>query len=155
MENKNRQLGSMAFLTAALLMFAAFHFLPGFSSKKGGWVIWPQIGELILHPTTLSGMGWQEAIIVAAFLNFSFLIMVSPFLKSVWPKSRWAWGGAVIFSGLSAVAFLGIYLTIAFDDGTTPPGEGGWCLLLAPAVNFMGLLIARPEFRPRSSNLFQ
>ena len=155
MENKNRQLVSMAFLIAALLMFAAFHFLPGFSSTKGGWVIWPQIGELILHPKTLSGLGWQEAIIVAAFLNFSFLIVVSPFLKNVWPKSRWAWGGAVIFSGLSTVAFLGVYLMIAFDDERTPPGDGGWCLLLAPAANFIGLLIAKPEFRARSSNPFQ
>lgn len=155
MGNKNRQHVSTVILTAALLMFAGFHFLPGLNSKTGGWEIWPQIGDLIIHPSRLQHMGGQEATIVAAFLNFSFLIVVSPFLKSVWPKSRWAWGGATIFSGLSAAAFLFVYLVETADDTDQSLGPGGWCLLVAPFMNFIGLLIAKPAYRARSSNPFQ
>ena len=85
------------------------------------------------------------AIGLASFLNFSLLIVVSPILKNVWPKSRLAWWGAVIFSGLAAAGFWAmLYQGTGFN-----PDLGGWCLLLAPVLNFIGLLLARPQWLER------
>ncbi|MEO7340988.1 MAG: hypothetical protein ABI073_08935 [Luteolibacter sp.] len=95
----------------------------------------------------------KEAVILASFLNFSFLIVVSPFLKNVWPKSRLAWWGAVIFSGSAAVVFWLMYFLSVADSGHL--GVGGCGLMAAPVFNFIGLLLARGGCSLRSPMSFE
>lgn len=155
MENKNRQHASTAILIAALLMFVGFHFFQGFGFTKHGWEAWVEIGRLTQNPRQLMDMHWHERMRLAAFLNFSLLIVASPFLKNVWPKSRLVWGAAVFFSGLAATPFLLVYAIGSIGIPGHRPGVGGVCLLLAPVTNLVGLLLAMPKFRPRSSTPFQ
>lgn len=151
MENSKQQLVSMGFLIAALSSFVAFHLLLGFGNEERGWHVWPDLWRVVQDPKSLDA---KNAVIWASFLNFSLLIVVSPFLKNVWPKSLWAWWGAVIFSGLAGAAFWVMYFVTDFISGASPPGVGGWCLMTAPIFNFVGLLLARggsPEHDPVSS----
>ena len=147
----NRTL-SMAFLIASLGLFVAFHFLPGFGHPESGWRVWQGVWrELRNMNFTFSGSGSAETILLVSFLNFSLLIVGAPFLKSVWPKSRLAWCLAVSFSGLAAGGFLVMYCV---SGSKSNPGTGGWCLLFAPVLNFVGLLLARPQWLKKSGNPF-
>jgi len=135
MDNKGRQTVSFALLCVALSLFVTFHFTDAFS-HEWGWRVWPDLWRVAQHPKSLDS---KLAVILASFLNFSFLIVVSPFLKNVWTKSLLAWWGAVTFSGLAGVVFWVMY----FLGSVAPSAVGGWCLMLAPIFNFSGLLLAR------------
>lgn len=138
---------SLALLIAALLVFGAFHFLPGFETENKGWNAWVDLWHLMSSPEELAEP--LLAVAVASFLTFTLLIAASPFLGNVWLKSRFAWWLAVIFSGLAAAGF---WIGVFGDGGLDPnPGPGGWCLLTAPMLNFAGLLMARRNgLRPDS-----
>lgn len=129
---------SFGFLVTALLLFVAFNLLPGFK-ETAGWTVWPDLWN---QAQDLKSWDARGAVMIAAFLSFSFLILVSPFLGSVWRKSRWALGGTLIFSGLSGGAFWLMYcIGIMGDHDVASPAAGGWCLLAAPLFNFLGLLL--------------
>lgn len=143
-ETQSRQLISKAFLIAALVLFVTWHFLPCFDDPEQGWHVWPSIWRTLLDPESLTHNP-QAAIAIASILNFSLLILVSPFLMQVWSKSPLAWWFATIFSGLAAAGFWGIFV-IAGEAQS--PHLGGWCVLLAPLLNFFGLLLARGKKPP-------
>jgi hypothetical protein len=148
MKSDRQRILSMAFLIAALGLFVAFHFLPGFGQPECGWNVWHDVWRELRHMNfTFSGSGSAGTFVLVSFLNFSLLIVGAPFLKSVWPKSRLAWCLAVSFSGLAAGGFLAMYCV---SGSTSKPGAGGWCLLLAPVLNFVGLLLARPQWLKKS-----
>jgi hypothetical protein len=127
-------------LTSALALFVAFHFLPMEAEFRiPGWRIWPDLVAILLHPNRAGNepLVW---IAIASFLNFSLLITASPFLGQVWRKSRIAWWLAVIFSGLSAIGIWAFYLT---SPTNAPLLLGFGFILIAPILNFIGLLLAR------------
>lgn len=129
-------------LVAALVLFVAFHFLPGFQ-EKAGWVVWHQLFELLsmlLESPDSSFLEPTGAVAIASFLTFSLLIVTSPFLTEVWRKSRLAWWFAMSFSGLTTVGFSAMIL---LENSNSNLEAGGWCLLVAPWLNFMGLILAR------------
>ncbi len=130
---------SIALLVAALLLFVAFHFLPGFETEEVGWSVWRDLWKVMLEPQQLNDP--QSAVLIASFLTFSLLIVASPFLTEVWTKSRLAWGFALTFCGLASAGFW----VMIFSDSPSDPEPGGWCLMIAPLLNFAGLLLARGE----------
>lgn len=134
-------MASLGFLVAASLLMAAFHFLSGFG-EVAGWTVWPELWGLAHDLKSLDAQG---SVVIAAFLSFSFLILVSPFLGSIWRKSGWALWGSRVFSGLSGAAFWLMYCVSNTGVGVNPPGAGGWCLLAAPLFNFVGILLAGPK----------
>lgn len=137
-----RSWASLGFLVTALLLFVAYNLLPGFL-ETAGWTVWPDLWN---QAQDLKSWDARGAVVVAAFLSFSFLILVSPFLGSVWRKSGWALWGTLIFSGLSGATFWLMYcIGIMGDHDASPPGAGGWCLMAAPLFNFLGLLLVGPR----------
>ncbi len=136
MKTNVRNLTSLFLLSAAFLAFGAFHFLQSFDQT--GWEIWKEVWSLALDPSELADP--LTAIAVASFLMFAVLIVSSPFLISVFPKSRIAWWMAAGSSGLAAVGF---WMIVFQGEGPKNLGPGGWCLLFAPWLNFAGLLAAR------------
>ena len=132
------QLLSKVSLSAALGLFIAFHFLHGFGNPEQGWTVWKDIADLFRDSWEQLGEP-QLAIVVASFLMFSLLLVTSPFLGAVWRKSLLAWSVATASSGLAALGFWTMILVIA----PTTYGSGGICLMLAPLLNFAGLMLAR------------
>jgi hypothetical protein len=137
---------SMVFLIAALGLFVAFNILPSYGGWKGGWRIWPELCEDLWDNPQFLLREPKQCIAIASVLCFSLLIVVSPFLKDVWPKSRLAWWTAVIFSGLTSGTIWVIHCT---NDSEQTLSLGLWCLFLAPVLNFIGLLLARPQWLDR------
>ncbi len=133
----------MAFLILAPLLFVAFHFLPGFETEEVGWTVWRDLWKVMLEPQQL--MDSQSAVLIASFLTFSLLIVASPFLTEVWTKSRLAWGFALTFSGLASAGFW----VMIFSGPPSDPEPGGWCLMIAPLLNFAGLLLI-PAYVPKT-----
>lgn len=137
---------SMVFLITGLVLFVAMHYLP--MSRLGddhGWDRWIGIGQEIRRLIT-SGEP-QTAMPMASFLTSSLLIVVSPFLRNVWVKSLLAWSVAVIFSGMAAAVILVI---VSKDTSVGSLSLGGWCLMISPVLNFVGLLLARPQWLKKS-----
>jgi hypothetical protein len=137
---------SMVFLIAALGMFTAMHFLP--MSRLGddrGWELWIGIGQAIRRLIT-SGEP-QLAVALASFLTSSLLIVASPFLGSVWVKSLMAWLVVLIFSGVAAAEF---GLMVFKDILAGGLSSGGWYLMISTVLNFVGLLLARPQWLKKS-----
>ena len=134
----------MALLIAALVLFVAFHFLKGFGSRYVGWHVWYEISNAIWRPKDLFEQP-KTAVIISSFLTFSLLILASPFLGCVWVKSRLAWWMAVIFSSLTVTGF---WVLMFARNPTSTIQSGGWCLLIAPLLNFAGLVLARGKTPP-------
>lgn len=137
-----RNIASTTLLIAALVLFVAFHFLPGFQ-EKAGWVVWHELFESLSMLLESPGSCFWEptgAVAIASFLTFSLLIVASPFLTEVWRKSRLAWWFGAIFSGLTSLGFSAMVL---MENSNSDLEAGGWCLLVAPWLNFMGLILAR------------
>lgn len=138
---------SMTFLITALLLFVAFNILPSIHDSKGGWRIWPELCEEMWDHSQFLFREPKICIELASFLCISLLIVVCPFFKNVWSKSRMTWRMAVIFSGLTAAVFWGLFCIHGFNPS---PRLGLWCLLFAPVLNFIGLLLARPQWLKKS-----
>lgn len=144
----------MVFLLAALVLFTAMHFLP--LSRFGddlGWEMWKGVGFLIWNmsrdPRAIGEP--RDIVVLFSFLTFSLLIVASPFLGNVWVKSILAWSMVVIFSGLAAAGFW----VVVFKGA--PVGDlrlGVWCLMISPVLNFVGLLLARPQWLKKLGLLF-
>lgn len=135
-------------MVAAIAAFAAFHFIrhPE-QGNDAGWSIWKDLWHLIRDPSGMNDpLGW---VAVASFLTSSLLIVASPFLGGVWIKSKMAWLPTVIFGGLAAVAFP-VAILSGRSAGEQPIGWGFYLLMVAPVLNFIGLLFARvaPASRP-------
>lgn len=135
---------SLAFLISAMVLFVAFHFLTGFVGEGPGWKIWQEIWRACVRPAELAQQP-MAAIGIASFLNFTLLILVSPFLTQVWVKSRLAWWFATIFSGLATAGF---WLIILRQHPHQNLASGGYVVLLAPLLNFFGLILAREKMPP-------
>lgn len=136
----------MMFLIAALVLFVAYNILPDQGGRDVGWHIWPELWKDMLHDPQSFFRDSKLGIIISSFLCFSLIIVVSPFLKNVWPKSRLAWWGVMAFSGLTSVGFWGVFCVKSSNQSL---GTGLWCLLFAPVLNFIGLLLARPQWLER------
>jgi len=131
------QILSKVLLFAALIAFGAFHFLPqAGETGERGWNVWGYFWELLLNPEGVDDA--LQGVILAAFLTTSVLIVASPFLGVVWLRSKLAWWICMVFSGIAAGSFwIGIVIY-----GTDDFGPGDWCLMAAPTLNFLGLLLA-------------
>ncbi len=126
----------------SVLLFVAYHFLPGFGVASG-WVVWPQIAESMSAP----GIFEQPTVlaIVASFLMITVLIVASPFLSIVFRRSRLSWWLATVMSGLAMVVLGGLILTLNDPDKL---GPGEICLLASPVFHFIGMLMIRKERMP-------
>lgn len=134
----------MTFLITALGMFMAFNILPAFGDGHRGWSLWPVLWSEMLHDPQFIFKDTKAGIVITSFLCFSLLIVVSPFLKNVWPKSNLTWWLAVVFSGLTTAGFW----SMCWMGGSyKAPELGLWCLLFAPGMNFIGLLLAGEKRR--------
>ncbi|MEO5917195.1 MAG: hypothetical protein ABIS50_23395 [Luteolibacter sp.] len=146
-------------MAAAIAAFAAFHFIRDPEmNNEAGWNVWKELWDLVRHPSGMNSnpMGW---VAISSFLMASLLIVVSPFLGSVWIRSKMAWLPTVIFGGLSAAGFA-VAIFIGKSEGEQRIGWGLYLLMAAPFLNFIGLLLARvgapkvdrsqlgPEVRP-------
>ncbi|MES2922118.1 MAG: hypothetical protein V4819_11255 [Verrucomicrobiota bacterium] len=146
---------SMAFLITALGLFTAMHFLPvDRSDDERGWLMWKLIWVVIWLARKYPGFDYLGlAVGLFSFLTLSLLIVASPFLGNVWVKSLLAWSVVVIFSGVAAAGFC--FWVLGLDGISTGNLRfGGWCLLIAPVLNFIGLLLARPKWLQRSGISF-
>lgn len=135
---RHAQLVSKVLLVLALLVFVIFHFTPGFGEERG-WTIWVEVWDILGYPAYLATDN-QAVLILASFLMATLLIPVSPFLGSVWIKSKLAWGACTLFAGVAATTFW--FWILREDLSEVRPG-GGWFLILAPTLNLFGLLFAR------------
>jgi hypothetical protein len=127
-------------MIAAMILFAAFHFLPAEKdSDETGWVIWQAVFLILRHSADLDALA---GIGLASFLMFSVLIVSSPFLIGVWRKSKLALGLAAAFSGLGTFGF---WIMVLCQGGEENFPLGFWCLMHAPLLNFLGLLLAIPR----------
>ncbi len=136
----------MAFLITALVVFTAMHFLPiQRNANDRGWELWREIAQVMMNPRSLGE--WPTGFAVSSFLTFSLLIIASPFLGNVWVKSLLAWSIMVIFSGVAAAGFP---VLLKGDWGELR--VGGWCLIISPMLNFVGLLLARPQWLKKSGS---
>lgn len=141
-----RRIISMALLLSALGMFITFHFMapveyPRNEPCECGWTMWRELFDLLRHPERIKPM---DGVIASSWLMFSLLIVASPFLSMIWPRSRFAWCLVTIFSGIAALSFSLLLTIMALQDGLA--GRfllGGWFLVIAPLANFLGLLLAR------------
>jgi hypothetical protein len=123
-------------MTGALAVFGAFHFLPvQMDWDELGWTIWGEVFDVLRNPVGLDPL---DGIGLASFLMFSLLIVSSPFLIGVWRKSKLSLRLATIFSGLGT---LGFWIMILGQGGADDLVAGGWCLMIAPVLNFMGLAL--------------
>jgi hypothetical protein len=130
----------MAFFVAAGLLFIAFHFLPLTGQKNlPGWEVWGFVRDAFEYPFGMLRKPFA-AIVVVSFLSFSILITACPFVGSVLEKSRLGWWLAVVFSIAASGGFWGVLLVSGNDMSC---GPGGFCLIMAPLLNFVGLLLAR------------
>lgn len=133
---------SMGFLIVALALFVAMNFLPTTKFGEGlGWKMWPEIWWMSKNPANLSD--GPNAVAYSSFLTFSLLITASPFLGNAWVKSLLAWSISVIFSGVAAAGF---WVLIFTHNSAEDLRLGAWCLLMSPVLNFIGLLLARPQW---------
>lgn len=135
----------MELLLAALAMLIVFHFLPIDFSSKGrvirGWAIWENLLQLIRNPRWGYLIG-DRGINTSTFLLNFVLIVSAPFLSSVWHRSKYAWCLAVSFSGIASGAYSWAFLAKCMSAKTsTSPAY--WLLIIAPILNFLGLLLAR------------
>lgn len=124
---------------AAVLLFLAYHLLPGFGIDAG-WVIWPELGNAVRDPRI-----FEEPVALALFASFlmlTALIVASPFLSIAFRRSRLAWWLVTVMSG-SAMVLLGGLILIHNDLGRL--GPGGMSLLACPAFHFIGMLMIRKE----------
>ena len=130
-------------MSVALVLFAAFHFLPIRKNwHELGWGIWPEVYDVLSNPAHLDAM---DGIGIASFLMFSLLIVSSPFLMPVWRKSKLALVLASVFSGLGTGGF---WMMILVQGGVEDLASGAWCLMVAPAFNLAGLLLVQIEIGP-------
>lgn len=133
------QLISKAFMLAAITAFTAFHFIRDpEQNNDAGWRIWKELWNLVQHPLRM--VDPKDWVAITSFLTASLLIVVSPFLGSVWIKSKMAWLLMVIFGGVSAAGFS---VAILIGRGEERIGWGLYLLMAAPVLNFIGLLFAR------------
>lgn len=148
MPQQGFRLVSATFLFGALVLFVAFHFLPADGGDRG-WTIWRDVWRILREPADIINNG-RQLIALASFMNFTLLILVSPFLGEVWRKSRLAWGIALACSGAAAAGF---WMLIALDPPASGLQIGGWFLFLAPVLNFIGLLFARGGLLPGTARM--
>ena len=119
-----------------LASFVFFNLLPGFGSEERGWTIWVRVLESVQDPRIFRDT--KDLILIASFLTLLALVTASPFLVTVYLKSRLAWWLATLMAGISTY-HLGFNLNIEVNR----IGLGGLCLVAAPALNFAGLLSLR------------
>lgn len=113
-----------------------FNLLPGFGPEQRGWSIWIDIVRAVQRPELFRDT--KDLITIASLLTLLPLVTASPFLVSVYLKSRLAWWLATLMAGISTY-HLGFNLNIEVNR----IGLGGLCLVAAPALNFAGLLSLR------------
>ena len=144
---------SMGFLITALVLFTAMHFLTldRFENDRG-WEMWNDVGFMIWNVCRdPSILGYSENTLrLFLFPTLSLLIVASPFFGAVWIKSLLAWSMVVIVSGMAACG-LWVWLLLTFRGSlTVDMSWGGWCLMFSPLLNFLGLLLARPQSLKKS-----
>jgi hypothetical protein len=129
---------ALALLVTSLLIFVAFHFLPGPKGEGQGWEVWMQLWVAIRDPENFDEP--RVIIAIATFLSFTALVVCSPFLIVIYRRSRLAWWLATIVGG---VATLGFWIAILSTSTLEELGQYGVALLAAPAVNLIGLFLIR------------
>lgn len=131
-------LPALVLFCAGLASLVFFNLLPGFSTERRGWTIWVNIIQAVQSPALFRDT--KDLISIACLLTLLALVTASPFLVSVYLKSRLAWWLAAVMAGLSTCA---LWIIVLFVVELNRIGLGGWCLLAAPALNFAGLLSLR------------
>lgn len=131
-------LPALVLFCAGLASLVFFNLLPGFGAERRGWTIWVNIVQAVQSPELFRDT--QGLMLIASLLTLLALVTTSPFLVSVYLKSRLAWWLAAVMAGLSTCA---LWIIVLFIVKLTRVGLGGWCLLAAPALTFAGLLSLR------------
>ena len=137
-----RMLISWLLLVGAFVVLLAAHGLPSFGNDRG-WRVWEETLNFLQSPDPLNDP--LVSVGVASFLTFTVLILVAPFIHWVWRRSRLVWWLATGFSGLATLGFLTM-LVMEHSEGAIY-GAGGWCFMIAPILNFAGLVAAWPGWR--------
>jgi hypothetical protein len=138
-----RMLISWLLLVGAFVVFLAAHGLPAFGEEDRGWSTWVDLWVLLGDVDDL--LDPLLAVGAASFLTFTVLIVVAPFIHWVWRRSRLVWWLATGFSGLAMLGFLTM-IRVDHSEGAIY-GAGGWCFMIAPVLNFAGLVAAWPGWR--------
>jgi|688.fasta_scaffold269585_3 hypothetical protein len=137
-----RMLISWLLLVGAFVVFLAAHGLPSFGNDRGWWV-WEGILVFLRSSDPLNDP--LVSVGTASFLTFTVLILVAPFIHWVWRRSRLVWWLATGFSGLAMLGFLTMIGKFHSEETTYNPGA--WCFMIAPVLNFAGLVAAWPGWR--------
>lgn len=136
-----QRLLSFEFLIAALGIYILMLFLPSLrGDDELGWESWAMLLQLVMYDPSCLGE-WPIALGISSLATLSLLIIVSPFLGNVWAKSLLAWSIVVSLSFVATVCYL---LLVSFEWAKW--SVGGWFMVLAPVFNFVGLLLARPQW---------
>lgn len=133
---------ALAFLVSALLVFVVFHFLAPFGDERRGWGIWLEVGSMVRRRNIFSDP--KSMIALASFLTFTLLVVASPFVMSVFKRSRLAWWLATLLAVAATLGFSGVIL---WRSHATDMGLGRWCLIAVPVLNLVGLLFIRRDAR--------
>lgn len=131
-------LPALVLFCAGLASLVFFNLLPSFGTERRGWFIWSDIIQAVQRPELFRDT--KDLITIASLVTLLALVTASPFLVSVYLKSRLAWWLAALMAGLSTCA---LWIIVLFMVELSRVGLGDWCLLAAPALNFAGLLSLR------------
>jgi hypothetical protein len=144
-----QRLLSFEFLIAASGTYILMLFLPSSRNDDDlGWESWAMLLQLLMYDPSSLGE-WRMALGISSFATLSLLIAVSPFLGNIWVKSLLAWAIVVSFSALAT----GCYLLLVSSEWSGL-SVGGWFMVISPVLNFVGLLLARPQWLKKPGTSF-
>ena len=141
----NPRLLPLAFFVAALVAYAAFHFLPwSIHGPTVGWQIWRMVLRLPRDWNDFSNL-----LPTFGFLSTGLLIVASPFLVPVFMASRLARILVRLVSLMAAVSLTGALLWHSGNFDKFRGRSGMICLIAAQLLHLAGTMLLRPADRSR------
>jgi hypothetical protein len=130
---------------AALVAYAAFHFLPwSIHGPTKGWQIWQMVLRM---PRDWDDFG--NLLPTFGFLSSALLVPVTPFLIPVFKASALARWLVLLASVMATISLTGAVLWHVVNSGDFPGNSGMICLIVAQILHLAGMLVVkRPP--PRS-----
>jgi len=141
---RTAQILSKVFLWMAVFALVMFHRKPFLLADKG-WMVWESLPMMV--------RSWRDWIFVSPFfLSLGVACMLipgSPFVGKLWIQSKMAWGLCLATSGIVTL-YLCYYqwdFCDVFEASFVEAFIRSPWFIVAPALNFAGLLFARAGAR--------